>query len=100
MKYFFLALLISAPVFAANHMIVMKSMSFDPKEITIKAGDTLQWDNKAYTNHAANFADKSLDTELVTPGHKSKEVKFDKPGIYPYECRIHGSSMRGKVTVQ
>ena len=87
--------------YAANHTVVMKSLSYEPKTIEVRVGDTIQWTNKAQTKHSATFKDHSeLNTKLVLPGSSSAKIPFAKAGTYPYECDVHGSAMSGEVVVK
>jgi plastocyanin len=96
----FLFLLLTQIAEAAGpHLITMKSLSYDPKQIEISAGDSVEWVNKSYTAHSASANDKSFETGLVQPGQHSKEIVFKKPGTYSYHCQIHGMTMSGTLIV-
>jgi plastocyanin len=88
---------------AQNHStktVTMKSISFDPKVLQVKIGDSVEWENKSHTEHSATADENSaFDTGLVAPNNKSKKINFDKPGTYKYHCSIHGKSMSGEITV-
>ncbi len=90
---------------AAVSTVNMKSLSYDPKNIEIKNGDSVEWVNNSYTNHSAtgDSAEKesdNFDTGMVAPKAKSKKILFSKPGVYSYHCRMHGKTMSGQVTVK
>lgn len=79
-------------------------LAFQPKEVTIKAGDTVKWVNNKLAPHNAVFegaaASKSHKGLLFAPG-ESFEVTFDEAGEYTYYCEPHrGAGMVGKVIVQ
>jgi plastocyanin len=82
--------------------VVMKSLSFDPKVLQIKAGQSVLWRNMAYTEHSATSDDtvKTFDTGLIKPGTKSREVTFKSSGQYHYHCSLHGKTMSGVIDVQ
>lgn len=95
---------------------------FDPDEITIKAGATLQWSNDTAESHtvtaydgavpqgAEYFASGGFDDEAAARDDLSGglikqgdtfEVTFDEPGTYEYFCIPHESSgMKGRVVVE
>ncbi len=103
-KMITLAGLIFAPqnTFAADAVVKMKSISYDPNTIEISQGDSVRWKNMAYTQHSASSDDTEFpfDTTLVAPGKESRAIKFEKAGTYKYHCAIHGKTMSGTVVVK
>ena len=84
-----------------SHVITMKSISFDPKAIVIKKGESVEWVNKSYTEHSATADDgSSFDTALIAPQKKSKAVQLNKTGTYPYHCSVHGKTMHAQIVVE
>ena len=81
--------------------VSMKSLSFDPKKLEIRVGDSVIWKNDARTAHTATSDDdgKTFDTGEIDAGKSSKEVKFDKAGEYKYHCTTHGKTMSGTIVV-
>jgi plastocyanin len=96
-KLIFTFLLLSAPAFAKEYTIEMKSISYAPKTIQIAVGDSIQWQNVSYTDHSATG--DGFDTGMVHPKEKSKVIVFSKPGTYAYQCHMHGKAMMGTITV-
>ena len=99
----FMGLTFATPVqvHAANHVVHMKSLSFDPKQITIAAGDTVEWENTSYTDHSANFVDDpEFSTPMVHPGKHSERIQFKALGDYKYQCSMHGRTMSGEILVK
>ncbi len=49
--------------------VEMKSISYDPKTVSIPVGSTIVWTNKAFTNHTATSDDdgKTFDTGEIKP---------------------------------
>jgi plastocyanin len=99
--------LFTTAVFAAQPLeIKMKSLSFDPKVAQAIVGQPVVWKNTALTDHTATSTENSgagmptFDTGPVHPGKTSKDVTFDKPGTYTYQCSIHGKTMSGTINVQ
>jgi len=85
---------------AEVHQITMKSLSYDPKVINVKAGDSVEWMNKSYTEHSATADDgKEFDTGYVAPQKTSKKIVFAKAGTYMYHCSMHGKTMSGEIIV-
>jgi plastocyanin len=83
-------------------IIKMKSISYDPKQIEVTAGQKVTWENTAYTDHSATSNDngKTFDTGMIAPHQSSKEIRFDRPGTFPYHCQVHGMTMSGVVVVK
>jgi len=67
---------------------------FSPNTVTIKAGETLTFDNadpKLHTVTSGNRAtgpDRNFNSGLINPGEKFT-LTLDKPGTYPYFCKLH-----------
>lgn len=87
---------------AATHTVTMKSMSFDPKKLVVRVGDTVAWSNGALTTHTATSDDegKTFDTGEVESEMTSKPVTFGRAGEFGYHCKIHGKAMRGTIVVK
>jgi plastocyanin len=108
-KYRFLAvtlffLFITESIFAMDHIVTMKSISYDPKNIEIKVGDSIQWKNISYTEHSAtSYKDEKssakFDTGLIQPKGISKKIEFKLPGTFSYHCQVHGKTMTGNIKV-
>jgi len=82
--------------------VTMKSLSYDPKKLEIRVGDSVVWTNKAFAAHTATSDDdgKTFDTGNVEPGESSKAVKFEKAGEFKYHCLVHGKTMSGTIVVK
>jgi plastocyanin len=81
----------------------MLDFEYDKPSVVIKAGTEVTWVGAgAGPRHSAKADDESFDTGLYGPG-KSKTIKFDKPGTFPYYCELHGDKggegMAGTITV-
>lgn len=98
--------LFSAPAFADTFDVKMGSdkgqLAFEPKVLTVKAGDTVRWvNNKAYP-HNVVFEDKALShPKLLLKPNQVVETTFTEAGEYSYYCTPHrGAGMVGKIIVQ
>ena len=82
--------------------VTMKSLSYDPKKLEVRVGDSVVWNNKAFAAHTATSDDdgKTFDTRNVEPGESSKPVKFEKAGEFKYHCAVHGKTMSGAIVVK
>ena len=78
------------------------NFKFEPKEVTIAPGVTIEWLDEQ-GNHSIAADDGSFESDILDAGGRF-ERKFDKSGRYPYYCTLHGSKgsheMAGVVIVQ
>ena len=84
------AALACAALAGQTHRITQKKRSFSQPEITIAAGDIIQFGNDDEFIHqvyvdAANF---KIDTAESEPGN-TMDVKFTKSGDFEVHCHIH-----------
>ncbi|MBC7512298.1 cupredoxin family copper-binding protein [Candidatus Saccharibacteria bacterium] len=80
--------------------VEIKSFSFGPQAITVKAGTKVTWTNQDSVKHNAAKDDGQTDGPdgpLLAQG-ESYSYTFDKPGTYTYHCDPH-RSMKGVVYV-
>lgn len=89
-------------------------MKFAPEQVTIKAGQTVEWvseadapahsvstdpDKASDPNHVAfPKGAKPFDSGVIKAG-KSFRHTFTVPGVYHYVCLPHEDMMRGEITV-
>ena len=87
---------------AKTTTVTMKSLSYEPKKLEIRVGDSVVWNNKAFAAHTATSDDdgKTFDTGNVEPGTASSPVKFNKEGEFKYHCVVHGKTMSGTIVVK
>lgn len=103
-------LLLGGPASAASETVILKDTRFNPKEVTISAGDTVTWrhrDNE--TPHSVTFEDgfdpyegcsePDLLSNCMAEGDTTQRT-FLLAGTYRYYCRVHRQSgMSAVVTV-
>ncbi len=84
-----------------HQVIVPGEDRFTPFSLTIRVGDSVQWINNDTDDHTVvsndffnTTGDKNVD--VVIPGTDSNggvpgtlTLKFTKPGVFNYYCRIH-----------
>jgi plastocyanin len=68
---------------------------FDPADITVPSGTTVEWTNVGEKPHNVTAHDGSFASPVLYPG-ESYQVTFYEPGTYTYQC---SDSMQGSVTV-
>lgn len=87
----------------SENTITIKNFAFTPKIMTVKTGSIVRWENKDPAPHRIIFIDKdgrdtSPDSSVLS-STQSWSNRFDKPGTYPYYCKIH-PEMTGTVIVE
>jgi plastocyanin len=91
-------------------------LQFQPKKLTVKAGDTIEWKNNKVPPHNVVFDAKKNPTKnaalakslshkklLMSPGQKVTTVipADAAPGSYTFYCEPHrGAGMVGKIIVE
>lgn len=78
--------------------VIMTNRAYDPKEITVKAGDTVTWVNQDAPKHDVVADNGEFKSGLFDKG-QSFSFTFANAGTYPYHCSIH-PGMTGTVIVQ
>jgi plastocyanin len=76
---------------------------FEPKVVTIKAGDTVKWvNNKAFPHNIVFDGHEELSHKKLAQKPKAElESTFNEAGEFAYYCSPHrGAGMQGKVVVQ
>jgi len=93
------AAMLTSPVSAQGqtYRIDMKRVAFVPAEITVRVGDTVEWENGDIVAHTATSKEAGFDVN-VPPKRKGSTV-VTKPGTFNYLCRYH-PNMKGQIVVQ
>ena len=110
------SLLTSIPVVAVpqgtgaqpqTHTVTNAGFTFSPADITINAGDSVQWQLASIhtvlevTQQTWNANGNTAKAGGFSTPLGGGTVKFDTPGTYFYVCEPHASiGMKGKITVQ
>ena len=87
-----------SPVRASDIEVKIDNFTFNPKQVTVKAGDTITWVNHddiphTVTSQTQAFRSKALDTD------DKFSFTFATPGTYPYFCALH-PHMTGTIVVE
>lgn len=74
--------------------VVIKNLSFEPAEVTIKAGETVTWKNEDRRSHQIMSGAPPVMTEdFVSPLLQAGDTwshTFEEPGEYPYHSMTGG----------
>lgn len=76
--------------------VAIGDLVFTPAEITVRAGDTVEWTNADFVDHTATA--KSGEWDVLIPAGKSGRVELSLPGTVAYYCRYH-PGMTGTIHV-
>ena len=97
-----LSLLIAAfvagalPASAGTVTVTINRLIFQPAEVTVSAGDTVEWVNKDPFVHTATVQD---GWEVQIPPHGSASHVMQEAGELSYFCRFH-PNMKGRLVVK
>jgi plastocyanin len=88
----------ATPVRADDTQVKIDNFTFNPQQITVKAGTTVIWTNHddiphTVTSQTGIFKSKALDTE------DKFSFTFTIPGSYSYFCALH-PHMTGSIVVE
>jgi plastocyanin len=77
----------AVPAHAATIQIVMENLVISPAEVSVKAGDTIEWINKDVFAHTATA--RNGDFDVMMPPKKTLTSVVKKAGTIEYYCRFH-----------
>jgi plastocyanin len=89
---------VTSPAQAATVEMKIDNFTFNPQQITVKAGDTVTWVNHddiphTVTSQTLAFRSKALDTD------DKFSFTFATPGKFDYFCSLH-PHMTGSILVE
>ncbi len=84
------------PAHAETIRVAVDKLVFEPAEISVKVGDTIEWVNKDVLAHTATVKG---DWDVIIPPKKNATFVVKKAGSVEYYCRFH-PNMKGKITAQ
>src|SRR3954447_1291136 len=92
----------AAPAASAGaHVVTINNFKFQPAELTVKAGETVEWKNADIVPHSATANEvnqaRAFDSGSIAKGGSWQWVA-NKPGTYDYICTLH-PNMKGRVVV-
>ena len=85
--------------------VSLKNIQFDPRDITVKAGETITFTNDESVPHDVHKASGPGGDFASGPAGGMQqgdtfELKLDQPGKYEYICNVHAPGMAGTITVK
>lgn len=82
-----------------THIVTVGDNFFNPSNLTINVGDTVEWRN-ANGGMAHNVTANDGSFASQTASSFTFSVTFDDPGTWDYLCTVHPAQMTGVITVQ
>jgi plastocyanin len=79
--------------------VSMENIEFNPKDVTVKAGDTVTWVNDDSVGHDVTGDDFKSGEPGAMQNGDTFEHTFDTAGTFDYVCTVH-PGMEGTVKVE
>jgi plastocyanin/uncharacterized membrane protein len=80
-----------------NGQVIMKGMRFQPAELTVHPGETVEFKNEDIFAHTVTADDGSFDSRLIQPG-SSWKMTVQKAGTIAYHCTPHPNMKATLIT--
>jgi plastocyanin len=85
--------------------VKMQNIQFDPKDVTVKPGETITFSNDESIPHDVHKTsgpggDFASGPDGGMQEGDTFELKLDQPGKYEYVCHVHAPGMAGTITVK
>jgi plastocyanin len=85
--------------------VSLKNIQFNPKDITVKAGQTITFTNDESVPHDVHKesgpgGDFASGPDGGLQQGDTFKLKLDKPGTYKYVCHVHAPGMAGTIIVK
>jgi plastocyanin len=85
--------------------VSMQNIQFDPKDITVKPGETITFTYDESVPHDVHKqsgpgGDFASGPDGGMQQGDTFDLKLDKPGKYEYVCHVHAPGMAGTITVK
>jgi plastocyanin len=83
---------------AADLEVKIDNFTFNPQQITVKAGTTVTWTNHDDIPHTVTSSTQAFKSKVLDTDEKFS-FTFTTPGSYPYFCSLH-PHMTGSIVVE
>ena len=85
--------------------VSMESIQFNPKDVTVSAGETITFMNNEAVPHDVHKTSGPGEDFASGPSGGMQEgdtfeLTLDQPGDYEYVCDVHAPGMSGTITVE
>ena len=92
------AIILPAGAQNAPAAIGIDNFTFNPQQLTVKAGTTVTWTNKDDIPHAIAAVNREFKSKALDTGD-AYSFTFTTPGTYAYFCSLH-PHMTGSIVVE
>lgn len=82
----------------APRAVAIDNFTFNPQQLTVKAGTTVTWTNQDDIPHAVAAVNRQFRSKALDTGD-AYSFTFTAPGIYDYFCSLH-PHMTGTIMVK
>lgn len=79
--------------------VTVSDFDFDPTELTVGAGATIEIDNRGDAAHTLTADDESFDSGSIAGGESTSITAPEGSGDYGFFCEFH-PFMKGTLTVE
>jgi plastocyanin len=79
--------------------VTIANFAYSPATVQAKVGQPITWTNNDTASHGAILDDDAACTTGSFGQGGSGSLVFSAAGTYTYHCPVHGSSMKGTITV-
>jgi len=83
---------------ASRHRVIMHAIQFDPADLTVAVGDTVEWSNHDLVPHTSTAANGAWSSGNIAPDSAWSTV-VGKAGETPYACSYH-PLMKARIVVR
>lgn len=80
------------------HTVEISGFAFQPGQVEVTVGDSVQWANLDLAPHTATADDEAWTTDVMSNGSQGK-FTARSAGRFPYHCRFH-PEMKGLIVVK
>jgi adhesin/invasin len=87
---------------AESGQVLVVNNSFQPTNLVVTAGTTVRWAwaTNAVTHSVVPVGGAEPTASTVQNAPFAHQHTFNTPGVYNYQCSVHGVLMAGTITVQ
>jgi plastocyanin len=94
-----LVLLCAGVAQGKTYKVAARGVTFDPKTLEVKRGDTVEWSNVDVVPHNVRQTTQHLFWSKDLQPQAKFRWKANKRGTWPYFCSLH-PEMTGTITVK
>ena len=84
---------------AASVTLTASDFSFEPTDLTVAAGGTIEYTNEDDVEHNFTAEEADLDEDVDPMGSTTIDLGDVEPGTYDFVCEYHPEDMTGTLEV-